>query len=184
MLTIKIKGIEQEELLKNIYEAIKKNSDCYHLVADADGDITYEKREWDNDGYGYSYWEWSDESKKAYMRPHFGDDGKMYFYIIGQKHDHCIFRRLLDCLQQRVLRLKCQLLRLVDDINLVRTAVRLDHHIVNELLADFIDADGVRLFMLHINDIRMILALCLFTGRAFHTGLDPVLLALKRHRKQ
>ena len=35
-----------------------------------------------------------------------------------------------------------------------------------------------------INDIRMILALCLFTGRAFHTGLDPVLLALKRHRKQ
>lgn len=61
---------------------------------------------------------------------------------------------------------------------------RIDHHIVNELLADFIDADGVRLFMLHINDIRMILALCLFTGRAFHTGLDPVLLALKRHRKQ
>ena len=70
------------------------------------------------------------------------------------------------------------------DTGLVRTAVRLDHHIVNELPADFIDADGVRLFMLHINDIRMILALCLFTGRAFHTGLDPVLLALKRHRKQ
>ena len=87
MLTIKIKGIEQEELLKNIYEAIKKNSDCYHLVADADGDITYEKREWDNDGYGYSYWEWSDESKKAYMRPHFGDDGKMYFYILCQNHN-------------------------------------------------------------------------------------------------
>ena len=87
MLTIKIKGIEQEELLKNIYEAIKKKSDCYHLVADADGDITYEKREWDNDGYGYSYWEWSDESKKAYMRPHFGDDGKMYFYILCQNRN-------------------------------------------------------------------------------------------------
>ena len=40
MLTIKIKGIEQEELLKKIYEAIKQ-FDYYHLVADADGDITY-----------------------------------------------------------------------------------------------------------------------------------------------
>ena len=58
-----------------------------HLVADADGDITYQKKEWDDDGYGYSYWEWSEESKKAWMRPHFGDDGKMYFYIIGQKRN-------------------------------------------------------------------------------------------------
>ena len=86
MLTIKIKGIEQEELLKNIYEAIEQ-FDYYHLVADEDGDITYQKREWDDDGYGYSYWEWSEESKKAWMRPHFGDDGKMYFYIIGQKRN-------------------------------------------------------------------------------------------------
>ena len=86
MLTIKIKGIEQEELLKKIYEAIKQ-FDYYHLVTDEDGDITYQKREWDDDGYGYSYWEWSEESKKAWMRPHFGDDGKMYFYIIGQKHN-------------------------------------------------------------------------------------------------
>ena len=77
MLTIKIKGIEQEELLKKIYEAIKQ-FDYYHLVADADGDITYQKREW------------SEESKKAWMRPHFGDDGKMYFYIIGQKHNKMI----------------------------------------------------------------------------------------------
>ena len=86
MLTIKIKGIEQEDLLKKIYEAIKQ-FDYYHLVADADGDITYQKREWDDDGYGYCYWEWSEESKKAWMHPHFGDDGKMYFYIIGQKHN-------------------------------------------------------------------------------------------------
>ena len=89
MLTIKIKGIEQEELLRKIYEAIKQ-FDYYHLVADEDGDITYQKREWDDDGYGYSYWEWSEESKKAWMRPHFGDDGKMYFYIIGQKHNKMI----------------------------------------------------------------------------------------------
>ena len=68
MLTIKIKGIEQEELLKKIYEAAKE-FDYYHLVADADGDITYQKREWDDDGYGYCYWEWSEESKKAWM-PH------------------------------------------------------------------------------------------------------------------
>ena len=87
MLTIKIKGIEQEELLKKIYEATKE-FDYYHLVADADGDITYQKIEWYDDGYGYSYWEWSEESKKAWMRPHFGDDGKMYFYIIGQKHNN------------------------------------------------------------------------------------------------
>ena len=86
MLTIKIKGIEQEKLLKKIYEAIEQ-FDYYHLVADEDGDITYMKREWDDDGYGYSYWEWSEESKKAWMRPHFGDDGKMYFYIIGQKRN-------------------------------------------------------------------------------------------------
>ena len=86
MLTIKIKGIEQEELLKKIYEAIKQ-FDYYHLVADEDGDITYQKIEWYDNGYGYSYWEWSEESKKAWMRPHFGDDGKMYFYIIGQKHN-------------------------------------------------------------------------------------------------
>ena len=86
MLTIKIKGIEQEELFKKIYESIKE-FDYYHLVADADGDITYQKREWDDDGYGYSYWEWSEESKKAWMHPHFGDDGKMYFYIIGQKRN-------------------------------------------------------------------------------------------------
>ena len=86
MLTIKIKGIGQEELLKKIYEAIK-HFDYYHLVADADGDITYQKKEWDDDGYGYSYWELSEESKKAWVRPHFGDDGKMYFYIIGQKHN-------------------------------------------------------------------------------------------------
>ena len=45
------------------------------------------KKEWDDDGCGYSYWNWSEESKKAWMRPHFGDDGKMYFYIIGQKHN-------------------------------------------------------------------------------------------------
>ena len=89
MLTIKIKGIEQEELFKKIYEAIKQ-FDYYHLVADEDGDITYQKREWDDDGYGYSYWEWSEESKKAWMRPHFGDDGKMYFYIIGQKRNKII----------------------------------------------------------------------------------------------
>ena len=50
MLTIKIKGIEREELLKKIYEAAKE-SDYYHLVADVDGDITYQKREWDDDGY-------------------------------------------------------------------------------------------------------------------------------------
>ena len=86
MLTIKIKGIEQEELLKKIYEAIKQ-FDYYHLVTDEDGDITYQKREWDDDGYGYSYWEWSEESKKAWMRPHFGDDGKMYFYIIWQNRN-------------------------------------------------------------------------------------------------
>ena len=76
MLTIKIKGIEQEELLKKIYETIKE-CDYFHLVVDGDGDITYQKKEWDDDGYGYSYWEWSEESKKAWMRPHFGDDGKM-----------------------------------------------------------------------------------------------------------
>ena len=87
MLTIKIKGIEQEELLKKVYEAIKE-FDYYHLVADADGDITYKKKEWDDDGDGYSYWEWSEESKKAWMRPHFGADGKMYFYIIGQKRNN------------------------------------------------------------------------------------------------
>ena len=86
MLTIKIKGIEQEELLKKIYETIKE-CDYYHLVADVDGDITYMKKEWDDDGYGYCYWEWSEESKKAWMHPHFGGDGKMYFYIIGQKHN-------------------------------------------------------------------------------------------------
>ena len=86
MLTIKIKKIEQEELLKKIYEAIEQ-FDYYHLVADEDGDITYQKIEWYDDGYGYSYWEWSEESKKAWMRPHFGDDGKMYFYIIGQKRN-------------------------------------------------------------------------------------------------
>ena len=86
MLTIKIKGIEREELLKKIYEAIKQ-FDYYHLVADADGDITYMEKEWDDDGYGYCYWEWSEESKKAWIHPHFGDDGKMYFYIIGQKHN-------------------------------------------------------------------------------------------------
>ena len=86
MLTIKIKGIEQEELLKKIYDAIEQ-FDYYHLVADEDGDITYKKKEWDDDGYGYSYWEWSEESKKAWMRPHFGADGKMYFYIIGQKRN-------------------------------------------------------------------------------------------------
>ena len=89
MLTIKIKGIEQEELLKKIYEAIEQ-FDYYHLVADEDGDITYQKREWYVDGYGYSYWEWSEESKKAWMRPHFGDDGKMYFYIIGQKRNKTV----------------------------------------------------------------------------------------------
>ena len=89
MLTIKIKKIEQEELLKKIYEAIEQ-FDYYHLVADEDGDITYQKIEWYDDGYGYSYWEWSEESKKAWMRPHFGDDGKMYFYIIGQKHNKMI----------------------------------------------------------------------------------------------
>ena len=52
MLTIKIKGIEQEELVKKIYETIKE---CvyYHLVADAGGDITYMKKEWDDDGNGY-----------------------------------------------------------------------------------------------------------------------------------
>lgn len=86
MLTIKIKGIEREELLKKIYDAIKQ-FDYYHLVADADGDITYQKKEWDDDGCGYSYWEWSEESKKAWMRPHFADDGKMHFYIIGQKRN-------------------------------------------------------------------------------------------------
>ena len=53
MLTIKIKGIEQEELLKKIYDAIEQ-FDYYHLVADEDGDITYKKKEWDDDGYGYS----------------------------------------------------------------------------------------------------------------------------------
>ena len=51
MLTIKIKGIEQEELVKKIYEAIKQFA-SYHLVADADGDITYMKKEWDDYGYG------------------------------------------------------------------------------------------------------------------------------------
>ena len=93
MLTIKIKGIEQEELLKKIYEATKE-FDYYHLVADADGDITYQKIEWYDDGYGYSYWEWSEESKKAWMEPHFGYDVKIYFYIIGQNHNNitkCIY---------------------------------------------------------------------------------------------
>ena len=44
MLTIKIKGIEQEELLKKIYEAVKE-CDYYHLVVDLDGDITYQEKE-------------------------------------------------------------------------------------------------------------------------------------------
>lgn len=86
MLTIKIKGIEQAELLKEIYEAIKQ-SNYYHLVADDDGDITYMKKDWDDDGYGYSYWEWSEESKKAWMYPRFGEDGNMYFHIIGNKRN-------------------------------------------------------------------------------------------------
>ena len=86
MITIKIKGIEQEELLAKIYEDIKDFNQFYHLVADEDGDITYQKKEYD-DSNEYWAWSWSEESNKAWMRPHFGDDGKMYFYIIGQKNN-------------------------------------------------------------------------------------------------
>ena len=56
--------------------------------------------------------------------------------------------------------------------------------VVDQLLTDFINADGIWLFMRHINDIRVIFVLRFFAGCALHTGLNPVFLTLKRHSKQ
>ena len=83
MLTIKIKLIEQEKLLKKIYEDIKEYNDNYHFVANEDGDITFQNKEWGYDSEGYWTCSWTKESNKALMRPHIGDDGKIFFYIIG-----------------------------------------------------------------------------------------------------
>ena len=87
MLMIKIKLIEQEKLLKKIYEDIKEYNNNYHLVANEDGDITFQNKEFGYDSEGYWGCYWTKESNKAWMRPHIGDDGKIFFYIIGRSCD-------------------------------------------------------------------------------------------------
>ena len=65
MLTIKIKLIEQEKLLKKIYEDIKEYNDNYHFVANEEGDITFQNKEWGYDSEGYWTCSWTKESNKA-----------------------------------------------------------------------------------------------------------------------
>ena len=106
----------------------------------------------------------------------------------GQDHDDAVFRRLLQGLQQCILCLHGHLLALTDDINLVRTAVRLDGHIIVDLGTDVVYTDGVGLFMYQPDNIRLILRECLLTGTAFLTGLNPLtavlLFTLQRHGKE
>ena len=104
-------------------------------------------------------------------------------YIRCQQQNNRIGRRFLQGFQNRVLRLRCHLLRLVDNINLIGTAVGLDAHIVIDLRTDVIDTDGIRLFMCHMNNIGMVVRQRLLAGMTFLTRLRPLLFTLQRHSK-
>ena len=103
--------------------------------------------------------------------------------IACQQHDHRIFRRFLDSFQNGILRLHCHHLRIRNDINLIRTAVRLDIHITHNLVTHLVNADASRLLMSYCNDIRMILADHLLTGITSHTRFRLSRFALQRCRK-
>ena len=89
--------------------------------------------------------------------------------ITCQQYDHRIFRWLLDSFQNGILCLYCHHLRIRNNVDLIRTAVRLDIHIMDNLFTHLINTDAARLLMSHCDDIRMILADHLLTGITGHT---------------
>ena len=84
--------------------------------------------------------------------------------VCREQQNDRILRRLLDRLQDRVLRLHRQLLRLRDDVNLIFSIIGTNLYIAYELLPDVLHADAVRLLVCEMNDVRMIAARRLLTG--------------------
>ena len=65
----------------------------------------------------------------------------------------------------------------------IRAAVRLDGNIVVNLRTNIIYADGIRLLMADIDNIRLIVRQRLFTGMTFLTRLGSALFTLQGHGK-
>ena len=89
---------------------------------------------------------------------------------IRDQNDHCVFRRFLQCFEQGVLRLHSQLLGVRNQVNLVRTGIRLDLQI-RAHAADLLHADAV-LGMRDRNNIGLVAALGLHTRNTFPAGLE------------
>ena len=66
----------------------------------------------------------------------------------------------------------------VHNIDLIRAAVRLDGDIVVDLRTNIIYADGIRLLMADIDNIRLIVRQRLLTGMTFLTGLRAAFFTL------
>lgn len=99
------------------------------------------------------------------------DRRQQSIHIGGQQHDHCVLGRLFQRFQDRILRLGRHLLCLVHNIDLIGTAVWLDGDIIVDLRTNIVYADGIRLLMADIDNIRLIVRQRLFTGMTFLTGL-------------
>ena len=102
-------------------------------------------------------------------------------HVRSQQHDHCILGRLLQCFQDCILRLGRHLLCLIHNIDLIRAAVRLDGDIVVDLRTDIVHADGIRLLVADVNDVRLIVRQRLLTGMTFLAWLRSALFTLQGH---
>ena len=112
--------------------------------------------------------------------------GKKNLRILCQKQDHRISRRLLDRLQQRILRLYTHHICIWYNIDLIFAAVWLDHNIIVDLLSDVINTDRIWFFVCHPDNIRLIIRCCLFAGLALSACVSvfiPVL-TLQAHSEQ
>ena len=76
-----------------------------------------------------------------------------------------------------------EFIRICNNINLVRTVIWPDIHIMNHLITDLINRDRSRFLMFHHDNIRMILTHCFLTGIAFLTRFRSACLTLERSCK-
>mgnify|MGYP000864995590 CR=1 FL=1 len=97
--------------------------------------------------------------------------------IRRQQENNRIGGRLLDRLQESILRLLIHLLRLIDDIDLVIAVVGPDDDVAVDLAANVIHGDGSRLLMGQVDNIRLIVTHGLPTVMAVSAGIRPLLLA-------
>ena len=99
----------------------------------------------------------------------------VFFSGVSQIRDilHALFFLIGECI--------IHFFRLFNQINLIRSLIGLDSHIVIDLRADILYTDAVRFFMRNPDNIRMVFRKCLSARTANLTGLFPLSGTLQRH---